>query len=374
VGGEGWSVSTVVTGGVVVTSPRVEIILNATGAPFIVYPVVGGIGPDGEIEFDFALARCVDPGCIESELATNTGLEFLEATVAIPPDGLPVFAWDNWYLVDDGTEAVAISKCADPDCAELETHEVPASLWFAPVIAVGADGLPVVVYQSTNEPYGPIKMAICADPACVESEIATLDVPEWIAGPFTLTLDLDGLWAVAYPAWNGEFRLARCADPACTEVTVSVFDDTGTDDEGPAKLIFGRDGLPVIAFSAAGEVKLAACHDPACSRATATLLASHVSGWVRSLMVGPDGNPIISYQGDGPEWLAVCETATCEQFRTVQVQGITDGGLLGVVGGADGLPLFVYQTETQPIGDQEAGEMTGNLVVAKCIDPACLEE
>jgi hypothetical protein len=47
---------------------------------------------------------------------------------------------------------------------------------------------------------------------------------------------------------------------------------------------------------------------------------------------------------------------------------------LSVVAGADGLPLLVYQTETQPVGDPSMGEMTGNLVVAKCINPACLED
>jgi hypothetical protein len=91
-------------------------------------------------------------------------------------------------------------------------------------------------------------------------------------------------------------------------------------------------------------------------------------------MVGPDGNPIIAYHADNREWLAVCETNTCEQFRIAQVQGIPDGGLLDVVAGADGLPLLIYQTETQPVGDPSIGEMTGNLVVAKCINPACLEE
>ena len=91
-------------------------------------------------------------------------------------------------------------------------------------------------------------------------------------------------------------------------------------------------------------------------------------------MIGPDGNPVIAFQADGTEWLAVCETATCEVFRIAQVQGIPDGGVMGVVAGADGLPLFVYQTETQPVGDPEMGEMTGNLVVAQCTDPECLDK
>ncbi|MEE8375240.1 MAG: hypothetical protein V3S26_02845 [Acidimicrobiia bacterium] len=374
IGGEYWSVNTVVTEGVVVTWPRVETNLDPSGVPFIVYPVLGGFGS----ELAYELVRCRDPGCIESTIAKDTGLVgFNKATVAIPPDGLPVFAWDTFAIPELTSDDPGVGKCIDPDCAQVETNLVEqADVWFVPVIAVGADGLPVLVYQDM---FGaPVRMAICADPACAESEITNIDVTGGVmAGPFSLVLDPDGLWAVAYPVANGEFRLARCADPACTEVTISVFDDTGTDyldEEGPTKLVFGSDGLPVIAFHTVDEFKIAACHDPACSQATVTLLASHLSGSVRSLMVGPDGNPIIAYHADEREWLAVCETNTCEQFRIAQVQGIPDGGLLSVVAGADGLPLLVYQTETQPVGDPSMGEMTGNLVVAKCINPACLEE
>ncbi len=372
IAGEHWSVSTVVTGGVG-TWPPVEISLDPVGAPLIVYPVdVGELGPEGEIDFAVGLARCSDPGCIESTLVTAPGLEFFEANAALPADGLPVFAWDTFYTSDE--EAVVVSKCADPDCAQVETNRIgPASMWFTPVITLGADGLPVLLYQDFSEEGAPVKVATCADPACVESAITALDVPGWFAGPFSLTLDPAGLLAVAYPVENGEFRLARCADSACSEVTISVFDDTGTGDEGPAKLIFGLDGLPVIAFDPANEFQIAVCHDPACSQATVTLLASHLTGGVRSLMVGPDGNPIIAYRADGTEWLAVCQTATCEQFVIAQLQGIADGALMSVVGGADGLPLLVYQTKSQPVGDPEVGQTTGNLVVAKCIDPVCLE-
>ncbi|MDH3398894.1 MAG: hypothetical protein OEM81_13840 [Acidimicrobiia bacterium] len=67
-------------------------------------------------------------------------------------------------------------------------------------------------------------------------------------------------------------------------------------------------------------------------------------------------------------------TATCEQFRIARLQGITDdGALLSVTAGADGLPLLIYQTESQPVGDPELEETAGDLVVAKCIDQACLE-
>ena len=90
-------------------------------------------------------------------------------------------------------------------------------------------------------------------------------------------------------------------------------------------------------------------------------------------MLGPDGNPIIAYRADGTEWLALCEAATCEQFRIASVQGISGDRLMSVTSGADGLPLFVYQTESQPVGNPEMGQTTGNLVVAKCLDPACLE-
>ncbi|MCH8900607.1 MAG: hypothetical protein IH942_08995, partial [Acidobacteria bacterium] len=364
IGGEHWSVTTVVVAGVG-TWPPVDISFDAVGAPLIVYPVdVGELGPEGEIDFAIGLARCSDPGCVESTLITGSGLEFFEASAALPADGLPVFAWDAIYTTEE--EAVAVSKCADPDCAQAETNRIgPASMWFAPVITLAADGLPVLLYQDLSEEGSPVKVATCADPACVESVVTALDVPGFFAGPFSPALDPDGLLAVAYPVANGEFRLARCADPACSQVTVSVFDDTGTEDEGPAKLVFGANGLPVIAYSPANQFQIAVCHDSACSQATVTLLGAHAAGGVRSLMVGPDGNPIIAYRADGTAWLAVCEAATCEQFRIASLQGISGDGLMSVTGGADGLPLFVYQTESQPVGDPEIGETTGNLVVAK---------
>jgi hypothetical protein len=377
IGGEHWTVSTVVIDGVGNWPyPPFRIDLDSAGAPFMSYWVDGGgLWPDGEIDYTVGLARCSDGGCGESTQVTSAGLEALdnfEANMALSADGLPAFAVENVDLSDDAN--IAVGKCADPDCVHVDTHIVDHVYipWFIPVIAIGSDDLPVLVYQELEAAGAeagavtegiPVKMAICADPACAESEITALDFPNTLAGPFSLVLDPEGLWAVAYPEiLGGEFRLARCANPACTEVTVSIFDDTAYPDllHNDVELSFGPDGLPVVAFKSGRDFKIAVCHDPACSQATVTLFDSPSSGRVRSLMMGPDGYPIVFYEVDGSEWLAVCETPMCDQFRSLHLQGIPDGGLMGVIAGSDGLPLLAYQTESQPGRDTRNSEMIGN--------------
>ena len=366
VGGPFWSVTTVVPEGV---GGLLNATLQPDGSPFLAYEAdTGASGPEGEIDFEVGIVRCGDPACVRSENLVSSALDLGETSVAVPSDGLPIFAWDAFFTSE--SEGVAVGRCADPDCAQVDVSIVePASIWFAPVLAIGGDGLPMLVYQDFREDPVPIELAICADPACQSSTIITLDQAE-DAGPFSLVTDPQGLAAVAYGTFGGEFRLARCTDAACSEVTVEVFDDTGSNNEEPAQLAFGNDGLPIIAYDANNDFKVAACHDPACTEATVTVFSSHLSGFVRTVMIGPSGSPIVAFWADGTEWLAICESTTCEQFRVVELTGIPDR-LDGVIAGSDGLPLLIYSTEVREL-DPEEGPKAGNLVVAKCTDPACL--
>lgn len=91
--------------------------------------------------------------------------------------------------------------------------------------------------------------------------------------------------------------------------------DTGRPDGFGSSIVFGADGLPVIAHFDAENNHLWAthCDDSACGSFTTTLLdANGRAGW-SSMAIGADSLPVIVALQSGIQNLRVtfCKTASC---------------------------------------------------------------
>ena len=250
-------------------------------------------------------------------------------------------------------------------------------------IAIGADGNPVISYHDNLAKA--LRVLHCNDAACSGAdEVATgVDDTATEVGLHTsIAIGDDGLPIVSYfDDGNNALKVAKCNDIAClgANETLSTVDDPGASPVGEfSSIAIGTDGLPVIAYYAAGpgDLKVAKCNDILCAGSDETLSVVDVGpagadvGRGASIAIGSDGFPVIAYQNTSAATLRVakCNDPACdpavngaETLSTVDPGGAENVGQnTDLAIGSDGLPVICY-------------EFTVNnaLRVAKCNDAAC---
>jgi hypothetical protein len=229
-------------------------------------------------------------------------------------------------------------------------------------ITIGADGLPVIVYE--DRLYN-VKVAHCADLACTSASLAQVGTAIGGYNKTSIAIGADGLPLISY--FNGDYYLdvAHCTDPACSSVTHSQLGYHGGD--GQTSITIGADGLPIISYARTSSLNAVHCNDAACSSASETLVDSMNGGTIQktSITVGVDGLPVISYDLHIPHTIfrlgfAHCSDLVCSSADISILDNAADVRALSITIGADGLPLISYFD----------GE-NSDLKVAHCDDPAC---
>lgn len=132
-----------------------------------------------------------------------------------------------------------------------------------------------------------------------------------------------------------------------------------------ASVVYGPDGLALIAYQDLQVLKVAHCHDVGCTAATLSDLGTPVSV-TPSVAIGADGLGLISYcDTSGALNVAHCGDPDCST-ATVSVIGACGslGRLTDLVAGSDGLALVAY-------GYDEGSSASRRLRVAHCQDVAC---
>jgi hypothetical protein len=242
-------------------------------------------------------------------------------------------------------------------------------------IAIGADGRPVIAYQS--QPAGDLKVAKCLDVACTAAIVSLVHGGGNDVGSSpSITIGDDSLPVISYLDYtDGVLLVAKCNDEACRDgdETISVVDDGKVGWE--SSITIGLDGLPVISYRDREneKLKVAHCNDAACSGEDETVTtlndAAEITGGNTSIAIGDDGYPVISYQQSVTPWdgllkVAKCNDASCvggnETITTLDTTGGPGFESTSLALGADGNPVIAYM-------DTAADAIT----IAKCNDPAC---
>lgn len=213
-----------------------------------------------------ALSRCADPACADPAELVRFRSETMGHVVSFDLDagGSPVVARKLW--LEDRHEVLEILRCADPDCSAYEVLRLDLSEHVGPMaegqVVFDTTGRPVVVY---TEPI--LAVATCATTDCAEvtyNEIARAQGP----GTIEYALTEDDRLVLAVRATdetmeNYRVDLVVCDDPACATGTIATLTDHGT---MSTATVLDERGNPVVAFIywSQGEVHLHRCTDPRC--------------------------------------------------------------------------------------------------------------
>lgn len=216
-------------------------------------PVIAYVDSDGEL----VLLRCGDPDCEDPPdqvVLAYTG-EALSVDVALLPDGSAAVAVEPV----DG-EASLLFVCSDPACESVDSSEVGRAGRAAyPSIAIGADGLPRIVYIAASDPME-LRLAACQTRTCSQWEWATIDTlpAQSFTGAPSFRIDtrdraVIGFWHSQGPEAQ-QSRVAICEDASCAgsptifSIDGGVFAQTTpgvNDDEFLVWYQTGSESLPI---------------------------------------------------------------------------------------------------------------------------------
>lgn len=350
-----------------------RLALTPSGAPVVSYHVWN----DSMATFEVWLADCSDSACTMGIRRTldpiASGAQVSSTDVAIGSDGWPVVVYDDWESATD-THMLHVVDCSDSSCS-TRTNSIVAtatgSIPLSPSIAVPPDGFPVVAYRGAGYV---LEVVRCNDPACSGEDEMPLVPDPIVTGPLltALAVGADGLPVVVVAGNTGgqaEVRLTRCGDASCSPAAASgglvdtlAFDSVRTAPD----LVVGPDDYPVVSYSAVaeGEVRIARCLSPACTAFAGAPFGPAVSSVVTSIAIREDGVPLIAFDGFEGVTLESCFDASCSGPGSPSTLLLDAGHLWSpsVAVGSDGLPVIASVAK---IGGHEA------IVVSKCRNADC---
>ena len=372
----GADIATVDTGSVGQAS---SLAIGADGLPAMTYRN----GSDGALLF----AKCENLDCssairesIEDAAGDQARGEY--SSLRISGNGKPVVAW-----YDTADDNLAIARCANADCSDADVLrtlvDTPDDTGREAALVLGSGGRPLVAFVNTS--LHALEFAACEMPSCVDvSVVAVDDDPVNSLGTGAdVALGADGMPVIVYLDTTADaLRVAKCAVEDCSAGTVlSVLDaQVPTTIGADPAIAIGIDGNPVVSYFDEDDLalKVAHCNDPACAgAATIRLIDDHPDGDAgrhNAIAIRPDGAPVVSYQRWGPDGVggaggaelrvAECTSADCTGGVRVVVVDSRPGEISGVetdiaIGSDGGAVISYYDTSGQ------------SLKVAKCNVQSC---
>lgn len=377
--GSEWSAHIVAPSDVQFSGANPSIDIGADSSPVVAYlGYSGDRGPEGEPVAVPKLLLCDDASCTSSatvELDDDGTFPVL----AIGADGVPVVSYSRWG--DVGAELL-FAWCADADCSAWTTDKIDVGWLASPAaMALRPDGSLVAVYQDLDNYYAYI--VNCAEGTCgdttpirIESLIDDNGTEwgfRWWMNNVDVALLPDGRPVIVAAQTNGEVRYVECADALCTESTMTVIGEPALDTV-TADLVVGSNGLPLMAYYNDGTFTMAACENTACDPVTLTDLGIAKADWISSvtpsLVVAPDGLPIVAYWAPRSLMLARCHDIPCSESDVVPY---ADVGTFDLTVRADGSPVLTYFvfSEDQPDSGDERFQKPVDLWLSLCSGGSC---
>lgn len=257
---------------------------------------------------DRGLARVsqVDPPEGTEDVDVDTGIQ---ASMVIGTDNLPIIAYH-----DRERGALKIAHCEDTACTQATIAildrtadpSTPGGVGLDPVIRIGRDGLPLVVFRDDDQKT--VKLARCSDQICTRAVVSVL-VSETGRDPghgIAFVLAAGDVPVVVYNDWldNGIW-IATCTDSACTAVSKRRLDDAADGTSADPSIALDGHGRPLITFRqklpgderASRILKIVECEDIACAKASAPAIVDDNGrvGYVSTVQWLPDGEVTIAY-------------------------------------------------------------------------------
>jgi predicted regulator of Ras-like GTPase activity (Roadblock/LC7/MglB family) len=114
-------------------------------------------------------------------------------------------------------------------------------------IAIGADGLPVISHQNITK--FALRVTHCGNAACTSGNVSTTvdDPPNQVGIASSIAIGLDGLPMVVHSNQTARaLRVTRCGNAACSAGNMSTTIASAGHRFVTSSMVIGADGLPVI--------------------------------------------------------------------------------------------------------------------------------
>lgn len=298
-----------------------------------------GVNADGSVRCDPLTA-----GIVNREL--NDSLS--RATrLAIGADGLPVVVYT------DGEPRVRVLHCGDPTCSSgnVDTPLSAGGDWGI-AIAIGRDGLPIIAHTDESSR---LHATHCGNAQCSAGNVTTPIPLPGPSGRIDLIIGADGLPLISHTSaefGNGPLRITQCGNAACSvnPVTTTIPNWASVDYN---RMALGVDGLPIVVVRAGGVLgnQVVHCGTPTCAADnTVTQIGGNLVGIdAVSIAIGADGRPVIAQFELLPAnvWVTRCGNVTCSQGNTSVLIDDLPEGQAGIIGaaitiGSDTLPVIAF--------------------------------
>ena len=326
-----------------------SLTIGSDGLPFISYILL-----DMKLTGYLMLAHCNDLTCSSAtfnilDQTPEANYEYLSRTrpvTAIGVDGLPVIIYGSSNTADfPNKRGVMVAHCNDLACSSASITKITQQYDPFPSIAIGSDGLPVLFHI---DGYTNLVIVQCNDLACsshASPSIVEVDSYGRYWGK-SIAIGADGLPVISYVKIGYLLQVAHCADNVCSSATITSLDNLGPNFLSFPSLTIGSDGLPVISYihGATNALKVAHCNDLACSGASITSLNSG-GGLFSSISIGTDGLPIISHDDLNRTLIVThCSDPACKSATSIPL----DGAYISSAIATDGLPVIMnYSTASK---------------------------
>ena len=292
-------------------------------------PGHGSADPECREHVVLRLIVCESANCV-SRSRQSIGLSWSRTVrggvaLTVGPDGFPLVAYLSRVPGSSSRAEVKVLHCLADDCVNHSRTSTVDTISFDAgtdlAMAMAPSGRAVLAYHDAG-PYGDLKVATCLDAHCVASRKVTVDSTGISGLRPSIAVGRDGLPIIVHERRdapgdaNGKVVVSHCVNAFCSATTNTVLDTTGAVAAAPSVAI-GADTFPVIAYSHSSgpSLRVARCENLACTASTrSTVEANGTTGAMNpTVVIGGDGRPMVGYFDEALKGLRVvdCGNALC---------------------------------------------------------------
>ncbi len=311
--------------------------------------------------YQLAITLCGDSTCTQSDTNLEPWSVSDHTTMLSDASRTPSFSFHE----NDGGRFV-FGQCSDDRCSTVSYSVVdpvepppigqPNQSGVLSAMAAGVDGNPYIVYVNAQHNHG-LWIAHCDDWSCVTTDRVRIAQSTGF-NRFDIAVGIDGLPILVFYEFGltaFELTARHCSEPTCaagTESTVQFW-VPAFDGHGFASIAIGTDDLPIIAYTERTEsegsdpdhkesLKAAHCNDLTCATSTTVTVAPEGASFV-SMDIGGDGLPFIAYHTGGALKVAHCDNVACTSSSITTVDaGPSVGEYASLATDPLGMPMIAY--------------------------------
>lgn len=191
-----------------------SITIGADGLGLVTYVTITSTSVELKT-FHCNNVECSDGNIVTVDSWTNSEPGSFGNTIATGSDGLGVISYIRGKYL-------SIAHCKDIGCSKVDINEIDAQPLVAPAITVGSDDLPIIAFLEENSGIMALKVAHCEDLLCKTAEINIVDSDYCCGSLPSIAIGSDGLPLIVYTGGYSvpseglkPIRVLHCSNVTC---------------------------------------------------------------------------------------------------------------------------------------------------------------